>query len=152
MSDLKSRLVEFARTQYNMGQNKFEDHCGISRGIINAIKDTGISTTTLTKIIVSCPRLNVRWLLLGEKDGGPMLMPESESSVSSEGNNERREEAATNIIHASNSSINGDIHVAAVKELKDIIDDLRQDKARLVKEKEEIWEMYKELIRNNRYE
>ena len=65
-----------------------------------------------------------------------------------ESNNERKEETATNIIHASNSSINGDIHVAAVKELKDVIEDLRQDKARLVREKEDIWEMYKELIKN----
>ena len=148
MSDFKSRLVEFARTQYDMGQNKFEEHCGISRGIINAIKDTGISTTTLTKIIVKCPELNVRWLLLGEEQGGPMLMGDCVSSASNESNSERKEETATNIIHASNSSINGDIHVAAVKELKDVIEDLRQDKARLVKEKEEIWEMYKVLVRN----
>lgn len=148
MSDLKSRLVEFARAQYDMGQNKFEEHCGISRGIINAIKDTGISTTTLTKIIVKCPELNVRWLLLGEEQGGPMLMDDCVSSASNESNSERKEETATNIIHASNSSINGDIHVAAVKELKDVIEDLRQDKARLVKEKEEIWEMYKGLVRN----
>lgn len=131
-----------------MGQNKFEEYCGISRGIINAIKDTGISTTTLTKIIVKCPELNVRWLLLGEEQGGPMLMDDCVSSASNESNSERKEETATNIIHASNSSINGDIHVAAVKELKDVIEDLRQDKARLVKEKEEIWEMYKELVKN----
>lgn len=148
MSDLKTRLVEFARTQYNMGQNKFEEHCGISRGIINAIKDTGISTTTLTKIIVRCPELNVRWLLLGEKDGGPMLMSKTTPIALSESGGERKEETATNIIHASNSSINGDIHVAAVKELRDIIEDLRQDKARLVREKEDIWEMYKELVKN----
>ena len=148
MSDLKSRLVEFARAQYDMGQNKFEEYCGISRGIINAIKDTGISTTTLTKIIVKCPELNVRWLLLGEEQGGPMLMDDCVSSASNESNSERKEETATNIIHASNSSINGDIHVAAVKELKDVIEDLRQDKARLVREKEDIWEMYKELVKN----
>ena len=131
-----------------MGQNKFEEYCGISRGIINAIKDTGISTTTLTKIIVKCPELNVRWLLLGEEQGGPMLMGDCVISAPNESNNERKEETATNIIHASNSSINGDIHVAAVKELKDVIEDLRQDKARLVREKEDIWEMYKELIKN----
>lgn len=148
MSDFKSRLVEFARTQYDMGQNKFEEYCGISRGIINAIKDTGISTTTLTKIIVKCPELNVRWLLLGEEQGGPMLMGDCVISAPNKSNDERKEETATNIIHASNSSINGDIHVAAVKELKDVIEDLRQDKARLVREKEDIWEMYKELIKN----
>lgn len=148
MSDFKSRLVEFARTQYNMGQNKFEEYCGISRGIINAIKDTGISTTTLTKIIVKCPELNIRWLLLGEERGGAMLMDEYKVVTSNENNSERKEETATNIIHASNSSINGDIHVAAVKELKDVIEDLRQDKARLINEKEEIWSMYKELVKN----
>lgn len=76
MSDLKSRLIEFARSQYNYGQNKFEEHCGIPRGTINNIKaGGGISTTTLTKIIVKCPELNTEWLLIGR---GAMLNRQEE--------------------------------------------------------------------------
>lgn len=71
MSDLKTRLVKFARNCYDFGQNKFEEFCGIPRGTINNIKEGGgISTTTLTKIIVKCPELNAQWLLTGE---GSML-------------------------------------------------------------------------------
>lgn len=70
-NELKSRLIEFARKQYDLGQNRFEEHCGIPRGTINNIKNGGgISTNTLTKIIVQCPELNTGWLLTGE---GEML-------------------------------------------------------------------------------
>lgn len=67
MSDFKTRLVLFARERYNFGQNKFEEYCGIPRGTINNIKvGGGVSTNTLTKIIVKCPELNTQWLLTGE--------------------------------------------------------------------------------------
>ena len=72
MSTFKERVVKFAREQYNMGQTKFELFTEITPGTINKIKD-GISTTTLAKIIIKCPELNVRWLLLGE---GDMKIPE----------------------------------------------------------------------------
>lgn len=66
MSDFKARLVKFARERYDFGQNKFEEYCGIPRGTINNIKEGGgISTTTLTKISVKCPELNIAWLLNG---------------------------------------------------------------------------------------
>lgn len=71
MSDIKTRLIDFARKQYDFGQNKFEEYCGIPRGTINNIKvGGGISTNTLTKIIVKCPELNTNWLLSGN---GKML-------------------------------------------------------------------------------
>lgn len=66
MSDFKTRLIRFARETYDFGQNKFEEYCGIPRGTINNIKEGGgISTTTLTKISVKCPELNIAWLLTG---------------------------------------------------------------------------------------
>jgi transcriptional regulator with XRE-family HTH domain len=75
MSNLKSRLILFAREKYNLGQNKFEEYCGITSGTINKIKEgSGISTNTLTKILLKCPELNARWLLLGV---GDMLEGES---------------------------------------------------------------------------
>lgn len=61
-----------------------------------------------------------------------------------------RNGGAANIIHTTNNSVNGDINVFAIKELKEVIDDLRkdkeriiQDKERIIREKEEIWDMYK---------
>lgn len=84
MSDLKQRLVSFARKQYDFGQNKFEEYCGIPRGTINNIKEGGgISTTTLTKILVKCPELNPNWLLLGEDEGEEMLNSPVRSESSS---------------------------------------------------------------------
>ena len=68
-SDFKTRLVEFARKQYDLGMTRFEEKTGINSGTINKIRD-GISTTTLAKIAAACPELNLRWLLLGE---GEML-------------------------------------------------------------------------------
>lgn len=65
MEDLKQRLIDFARYAHGMGQNKFEDFCGIANGTINAIKGKGPSATTLAKIAEACPELNLRWLLLG---------------------------------------------------------------------------------------
>lgn len=66
VEDFKARLISFARTSYDMGQNKFEEHCGISRGTINAIPENGgINTKTLAKIVEACPDLDVRWLLTG---------------------------------------------------------------------------------------
>lgn len=142
MSDLKTRLVQFAREQYNMGQNKFEEYCGISRGIINAIKDGGISTNTLTKIIVKCPELNIRWLLLGEENNEMILgINHTETKET-----EQKDAVATNILNATNGTINGDVYAVVWKELKEIIIDLKRDKERLLHEKEEIWMLYKKMI------
>ena len=59
--DLKSRLIGYARSKHNFGQNRFEEFCGISRGTINAIQEGGsISTKTLTKIALACPDLDLR--------------------------------------------------------------------------------------------
>lgn len=77
-SDFKSRLVEFARKQYDMGMTRFEEYTGINSGTINKIKD-GVSTTTLAKIADACPELNLRWLLLGEI-GGQMILQEAKES------------------------------------------------------------------------
>ena len=80
MENFKKRLVEFARIRYDMGQTRFEDHCGISRGTISNIKGAGPSTANLMRIASKCPELNFNWLLTGE---GNMLEPTVEVSSSS---------------------------------------------------------------------
>jgi hypothetical protein len=79
--DFKSRLCLYARNTYDMGQNKFEEFCGISRGTISAIPDNGgISTKTLAKIVEACPDLDVRWLLTGVESKGSSQIKQEERS------------------------------------------------------------------------
>lgn len=66
MLEFKKRLVEFARKQYDMGQTRFEEKCGIHPGTISAIKSNGPTASVVTKISVSCPELNLNWLFSGE--------------------------------------------------------------------------------------
>ena len=70
MEEFKQRLMQFARNQYDMGQSKFEDYCGINRGTISDIKVNGPSALNLQRIAVKCPELNMNWLFRGE---GQML-------------------------------------------------------------------------------
>ena len=80
MKEFKERLVEFARKQYDLGQTYFEDYCGITHGTISAIKTNGPSASTLMKIAVKCPELNLNWLFRGE---GEMLnAPELDAQAS----------------------------------------------------------------------
>lgn len=72
MEEFKRRLMDFARTQYNMGQSLFEDHCGVNRGLINSIKVKGPSAEIIMKISRACPELNLNWLFRGD-EGGSML-------------------------------------------------------------------------------
>lgn len=112
MNDLKSRLTEFARQRYDFGQNKFEEYCGISRGTISKIPDGGgISTTTLTKIIIKCPEVSIKWLLLGE---GDMIEGEERKSI---------ELCPTNDIHGNNN-----VFIANWGELKDVIREVLKEK------------------------
>lgn len=73
MENFKNRLVTYARMRFDMGQNYFEDYCGINRGIINSIKKQGPTASVVTKIALKCPDLNLNWLFRGE-EGGPMLL------------------------------------------------------------------------------
>lgn len=70
MQNFKKRLVEFARSQYDMGQTRFEEKCGIHPGTISAIKSNGPTASVITKIAFTCPELNLNWLFRGE---GEML-------------------------------------------------------------------------------
>lgn len=76
--DVKERLVHFARTQYNKGQNYFESYCGVTTGTVGASKKNGMSTLNLARIAERCPELSLRWLLLGD---GEMLERRTPQSV-----------------------------------------------------------------------
>lgn len=64
----KERLLKFL-AYLDIGQTKFEEKVGLSRGLINNIKGS-ISTASQQKIAKAYPELNITWLLTGE---GEML-------------------------------------------------------------------------------
>jgi transcriptional regulator with XRE-family HTH domain len=65
---MKERLLEFL-AYLGVGQTKFEEEAGLSRGLINNIKG-GISSNTISKITSKYPELNSEWLVSGK---GEML-------------------------------------------------------------------------------
>ena len=73
MEKFKQRLIDFARSRYDMGQTRFEDYCGLAHGTISAIKAAGPSASAVTKISTACPELNLNWLFRGE---GEMVLVE----------------------------------------------------------------------------
>ena len=80
MEQFKKRLVEFARARFDMGQNAFEDYCGINRGTINSIKVQGPTASIVSKISHKCPELNLNWLFSGD---GQMLNGKERYSIPS---------------------------------------------------------------------
>lgn len=75
MEELKQRLIDFARAQYDMGQTRFEDYCGLAHGTISAIKEKGPTASVLMRIAVKCPELDMNYLFRGrpmeEKETAP---------------------------------------------------------------------------------
>ena len=69
---MKKRLLEFL-AYLEIGQTKFEEKTGLSRGLINNIKGN-ISIKSLNKISLCYPELNMHWLQTGE---GKMLRSEA---------------------------------------------------------------------------
>lgn len=65
---MKKRLIEFI-AYLKIGQLKFEENTGLSRGYVNKVGDN-ITLKSLDKIIKAYPELNVNWLKTGE---GSML-------------------------------------------------------------------------------
>lgn len=66
---MKERLLKYLRYR-KMGQNSFEDMCGLASGVINKL-NLGFRSDKLALIAEKCPDLNIRWLITGE---GDMLM------------------------------------------------------------------------------
>ena len=61
---MKDRLVEFL-AYLGLGQNKFEEIVGLSRGFVHNVGDS-IREVNLAKILAKYPELNVNWLKTGE--------------------------------------------------------------------------------------
>ena len=71
----KERLLEFLAYK-KIGQTKFEESCGLSRGLINNMKGS-LSTASVNKIANTYPELNTEWLLQGK--GLMLKIPETEN-------------------------------------------------------------------------
>jgi hypothetical protein len=65
---MKDRLIQFL-AYLGIGQTKFEENVGLSRGFVNTLKDN-LTVKTLDKILTKYPELNPDWLKTGE---GEML-------------------------------------------------------------------------------
>lgn len=69
---VKERLIEYLKYK-NVGQVKFAENVGLSRGFVNNIVNS-IQPKTLHKIAMYYPDLNTSWLLTGD---GEMLKEQS---------------------------------------------------------------------------
>lgn len=65
---MKDRLLKYLKYR-KMGQNAFEEMCGLATGTISKINH-GIRSDKVELIVRACPDLDVRWLITGE---GEML-------------------------------------------------------------------------------
>ena len=65
---MKKRLIEFL-AYLGIGQTKFEENAGLSRGFVNTLKNNP-TVKSLNKIAMAYPELNINWLQTGE---GEML-------------------------------------------------------------------------------
>lgn len=65
----KERLLAFLSYK-KIGQTKFEENCGLSRGLINNMKGS-LSSSSVNKIANIYPELNIDWLLY---ERGKMLI------------------------------------------------------------------------------
>ena len=76
---MKERLMEFLK-YLGVGQNKFAERVGLSRGYVNNIGDN-ITMKSVNKIVQVYPELSKNWLLTGE---GEMLSGEQPERAHSE--------------------------------------------------------------------
>ena len=63
---MKERLIKFL-AHLRIGQVKFEENVGLSRGFVNTLKGN-LTIKTLRKIETAYPELNTNWLINGEGD------------------------------------------------------------------------------------
>jgi len=68
---VKDRLMMFLKFK-KMSQAKFEKALGTSNGYVNSIRSS-MQPDKLQRVAELYPELNISWLIIGEKLGGPML-------------------------------------------------------------------------------
>lgn len=79
---IKERLIQFL-AYLEIGQTKFEEKVGMSRGHINNMGEN-LTSKTLSKIKIAYPELNEDWLLTGK---GKMIKPMIDESQKAKGSN-----------------------------------------------------------------
>lgn len=84
MATIRERLTEFALSQGFRTLSGFERSCGFTKNTLT--KDySGLSSTTLTKIVDSYPQLSLDWVILGRGrmvvDSCPQIDTPSSPSV-----------------------------------------------------------------------
>jgi hypothetical protein len=112
---MKERLIEFL-SYLKIGQTKFEEKVGLSRGFVNNIGEN-ITSAPLKKIMEKHPELNINWLKTGE---GKMIKPISQQNKVNANN------GIVGIQGDGNNITNNDI--SAIKELMMPIYSLMEDK------------------------
>lgn len=70
---VRDRILQFLKEE-GLGQTKFEEKCGISRGYLSKIKGE-VGSSALNKIGAAFPKLNISWVVTGL---GDMLSPSAE--------------------------------------------------------------------------
>ncbi|OAV69101.1 hypothetical protein Barb6_01996 [Bacteroidales bacterium Barb6] len=78
---MKERLIAFL-SYLGIGQLKFEEKVGLSRGFVNKVGDS-ITLNTAKKIIAAYPELDKDWLISG--DGEMLKTNTQENNVSTNG-------------------------------------------------------------------
>lgn len=76
---VKTRLSQFLKYK-KLSQSKFEKAIGTSNGYVNSIRSS-IQPDKLERMAMLYPELNISWLLIGEKLGGPMLKEAEQKSA-----------------------------------------------------------------------
>lgn len=106
---MKERLIQFL-AYIGLGQSKFEEKVGLSRGMINKIGDN-ITIKSLNKIIAVYPELNINWLKTGE---GEMLKGAKIATSICDGQQTYRVIPIYNL-DAVGGKVNGEVDIAEYK-------------------------------------
>lgn len=82
--DAKERFIQYLKFK-GVGQTAFEAKAGLSRGVLS--QKSGLTASSLEKIIISCGDLNSEWLITGK---GEMLKTSKDSLATTIVNNKPR--------------------------------------------------------------
>lgn len=110
MATIRERLTDFALSQGFRTLSGFERACGFTKNTLT--KDySGLSSTTLTKIVDKYPQLSLDWVILGR---GNMEVDNNPPSPSSFPQNDIHHNETVNV----NYGALKDIIIEAIKEAK----------------------------------
>lgn len=101
-SDVRSRLKYFLK-QSRITQDGFAKSLGLSRGYVNAIRDS-IGSKTLERVLEKYPKLNRDWLLFGEGDMVNSPVNQAINNGTINGNMNTNYNSNTSPISSSNSN------------------------------------------------